>query len=111
MLEKGSGVLMKCTDDSKVERHCQYREQIVLYTKSWLSFVMRIIKKEFILTTETTRSCKQRLLTTVLWGFISCERQDEELRRVVEYMVTLSQHYKTALDLLLGCISINSFRR
>jgi len=83
----------------------------MFYRKSWLSFMMRVIKKEFSLTTETTRSCKQRLLTTVLWGFICCKWQDEELRRAVEHRVTFSLHYKIASDLLLGRISRNSFGR
>lgn len=83
----------------------------MLCEKCWLSLTMRAIKKEFILTTNPKRSCKQRVLTTVLWGFTGSKWQDEELRTVVEHIVTLSPHYKIELDLLLGCVSIKCFKR
>ena len=74
--------------------------------------MLRVIKKDlFFLTAETTGLCKQRVLTAVLSRSMSYKWKGKELRKVVEHRMSLSQQYKIALDLLLGCITVNSLRR
>lgn len=101
---------MKCTNESKL-KDIVNTEKASYCTESWLCFMLRAIKKEFVLTAETTGSCKQRVLTAVLLQSMSYKWKGKELRKAEEHRMSLSQQYKIALDLLLGCITVNSLRR